>query len=43
MSSNANEMDFIKFIRLWDILLNGDFKQKLKLLFVVHLKGKGAE
>ena len=33
-------MDFINFIRLWNILLNEDFKQKLKLLFVSHLKGE---
>ncbi|CAF0721766.1 unnamed protein product [Adineta ricciae] len=37
-STNSNEMDFINFIRLWNILLNEDFKEKLKLLFVSHLK-----
>ncbi|CAF1392144.1 unnamed protein product [Adineta ricciae] len=37
-STNSNEMDFINFIRLWNILLNEDFKLKLKLLFVSHLK-----
>lgn len=32
-------MDFINFIRLWNILLNGDYKDKLKLLFVSHIQG----
>jgi len=32
-------MDFINFIRLWNILLNGDYKDKLKLLFVSHFQG----
>jgi hypothetical protein len=39
MSTNSNEIDFINFIRLWNILLNGDFKEKLILLFIAHLEG----
>ncbi|UJR21588.1 hypothetical protein I4U23_024670 [Adineta vaga] len=38
MTTNSNEMDFISFIRLWNILLNEEFKEKLKLLFIIHLK-----
>ncbi|CAF3906161.1 unnamed protein product [Rotaria sp. Silwood2] len=37
-STNSNEIDFINFIRLWNILLNGDFNDKLKLLFIAHIE-----
>jgi hypothetical protein len=39
--TRSNEIDFINFIRLWNILLNGDFKDKLKLLFIAHFEGRG--
>ncbi|CAF1266589.1 unnamed protein product [Rotaria sordida] len=44
ISTNSNVIDFINFIRLWNILLNGDFRDKLKLLFIAHMdEGKRRE
>ncbi|CAF1035573.1 unnamed protein product [Adineta steineri] len=40
LPTNSNEIDFINFIRLWNILLNGDVTEKLKLLFIIHMKDK---
>jgi hypothetical protein len=35
----ANHIDFIHFIRLWNILWNGDFKDKISILFLAHVEG----
>ena len=35
----SDQIDFIRFIRLWNILWNGDFKDKLTILFIAHLQG----
>lgn len=37
LNNDKEELDFIRFIRLWNILINGDFQEKLKLLFIAHL------
>ncbi|CAF5078189.1 unnamed protein product, partial [Rotaria magnacalcarata] len=38
ISTNSNEIDFINFIRLWNILLNEDFNDKLRLIFIAHIE-----
>ncbi|CAF4497386.1 unnamed protein product [Rotaria socialis] len=38
ISANSNEIDFINFIRLWNILLNGEFNDKLRLIFIAHIE-----
>ena len=32
------QIDFIHFIRLWNILWNGNIRDKLILLFISHLE-----
>ncbi|CAF2348021.1 unnamed protein product [Rotaria sp. Silwood2] len=38
LNTQPNQIDFIHFIRLWNILWNEDFKDKLIILFLSHLE-----
>ncbi|CAF5046359.1 unnamed protein product, partial [Rotaria sp. Silwood1] len=38
LNVQSNQIDFIHFIRLWNILWNEDFKDKLIILFLSHLE-----
>ncbi|UJR27471.1 hypothetical protein I4U23_008757 [Adineta vaga] len=38
VNATANQIDFIHFIRLWNILWNGEFRDKLIILFLAHLE-----
>lgn len=39
MNTVSNHIDFIHFIRLWNILWNRNLRQKLIILFVAHIQG----
>ncbi|CAF1369075.1 unnamed protein product [Adineta steineri] len=40
LSTAPDQIDFIHFIRLWNILWNEDFQKKLVILFLAHLENK---
>ena len=40
VNGTSNQIDFIHFIRLWNILWNGEFRDKLIILFLAHLESE---